>query len=67
MNGVQQAELAASRKVEVTLPLVQTLQTVHHAAIITVGGRCDEARRVKMLRRGLVIRKRRHTATGSRH
>jgi hypothetical protein len=36
LNAVQQAELSTSWEVEISLPLRQTLETVHHTSIITV-------------------------------
>ena len=40
LDGVEETELRAMRFVEVVLPLIHRLETVHHATIVTVcGGR----------------------------
>jgi hypothetical protein len=42
LNGVEDTQQRAFRCTKVGLPMRDSLQTVHHTTIVTVGHRCDQ-------------------------
>lgn len=45
LNGIEEPKLGTVRVSEIVVPLVERLQTIHHASIVPVCGRRDEPTR----------------------